>query len=154
MKAIFETLNKFIFFQIVLIILLSVDLAFSGSKDEKDPIDKWLDRCIEKDYSTLGVVKCYDEAIDMWDVELNRVYKKLMKSLKPNERKLLRASQREWVKFKEKEFEFLNSYPYMNNNKVEHGTMSLIVVQERKLDIIKHRTLELKEFLDFVNFKY
>ena len=152
MEKFTKVLNFFKNILVVLSILLIVNPTLADEK--KNKIDKWLDKCLDKNYSTLGSIECYNKAIDMWDAELNRVYKELMKTLKPKGKKLLRASQREWVKFKEKEFEFLNNYPYIYNNKYKHGTITLIVIQDQKLQIVKDRTLELKSFLDFITFKY
>lgn len=40
------------------------------------------------------------------DAELNKVYKELMKTLGPKEKKLLIAAQKNWIKFRDSDCEF------------------------------------------------
>ncbi len=147
-----HSFKNFKFILIALTIFFSLSSVLAGEKENKNPIDRWLDKCLEKKQSTQGMVECYNEATDMWDRELNKVYKNLMKNLKPNERKLLRESQRRWIKYRDKEFEFLNTFPFVNNNRYKYGTMSFIMVAAQKMQVVKDRVLELESFLNFINF--
>jgi uncharacterized protein YecT (DUF1311 family) len=44
-------------------------------EDEKHPIDRFYEACLEKSDSTSGMVQCAAKAHEKWDSELNRVYR-------------------------------------------------------------------------------
>jgi uncharacterized protein YecT (DUF1311 family) len=61
-----------------------------------------VDRCLAERDSTLGKQACYAEAVDGWDVELNRAYQALMKGGLSQETKgAIRTAQRQWIEFRD-----------------------------------------------------
>ena len=136
--------------QLLLTILVIVfyvflgNITFAEEQEKKHPIDEWLERCIEKDSSTAGMINCSGKAYEMWDKELNKVYQKLMKKLTPEERKKLQESQRQWIKFRDAEFGFINDL-YLGI-----GTMIPVIKYGQKLYFVKQRVLQLQEYLSQV----
>jgi uncharacterized protein YecT (DUF1311 family) len=78
--------------------------AFSQETPEKHPIDIALDKCIDKNPSTQGTVRCLDEAYKKWDAELNKNYKALTLKMDAKQKAALLAAQRKWIEYRDLEF--------------------------------------------------
>ena len=120
--------------------------AFAGPAiAEDDPIDIQLGTCLESPdgMTTQGMVECIGTAYEAWDKALNEAYRSLMASLSPEEAELLRAAQREWVKFRDAESNFLGSLLTP-----DRGTMMRITVNEMMADLVKVRVLQLRSLAD------
>ncbi len=117
--------------------LLSADNA------AKHPIDVWLTNCIEKDPSTKGLNACLGQAYEKWDLELNRVYRELGDRLSAETRAVLRAGQRAWLAFRDRELVWLAKlYGDLA------GTMYSNMLAADRVDLVKRRVLELASYLD------
>ncbi|SHK49921.1 lysozyme inhibitor LprI family protein [Thermocrinis minervae] len=126
---------------VFVLVFVFVVVSFSEEKQEKHPIDVWLEKCIEKDSSTAEMINCSNKAYEMWDKELNRVYQELMKKLSPEEKELLKESQRQWLKFRDAEFRFINQiYGY------EGGFYHTQRIGS-KIDLVRERVLHLLDYL-------
>src|ERR1700682_1372026 len=111
----------------------------------KHPIDKALEACIDKNGSTAGMVECTDKAYAAWDKELNKNYGALMLALKPKPKEALRTAQLEWIKYRDLEFRFINSvFDTLD------GTMYIPMRISSRMEAIKKRALELKDYLNLV----
>lgn len=131
-----------------LIILASFLCIFSislWSQEDEDPIDIRLKECLAdpEHYTTIGMIECYVQANEEWDAELNKYYKLLGALLSKEEKDKLLASQRLWLKFRDSENDFLTT-TYINLG----GTMWRIVASERRMDMVRTRTLELKRYYE------
>lgn len=104
------------------------------------PIDERADRCEANSRSTSDSVKCGDNARASWDVELNKAYKELQKEETPAQKQALTGSEKEWMKFRDLEF---NSIDEIYNNQ-GLGTMARPWSAFAKSDIVKERTIELQ----------
>jgi uncharacterized protein YecT (DUF1311 family) len=114
-------------------------VLFAASQvEEKHPIDRWIEACIDKDSSTAGMMKCITQGYQKWDTELNRVYKALRKQLSDAKGKeTLRNAQRAWLKYRDAEFETVGAvYGSLE------GTMWGPVAGGAQIEIIKNRTLK------------
>lgn len=69
--------------------------------EKKHPIDAWLEKAIEKDSTNVGMRRATVQATEKWDREMNRVCKKLMAELKPNQKAALVKSQKAWLAFRD-----------------------------------------------------
>jgi uncharacterized protein YecT (DUF1311 family) len=118
-------------------------LAEASEIVEDHPIDIQLEKEIDADPSTAGMIKAIQKAIEAWDKELNKNYQALMKKLDKKNQEKLRASQREWVKYRDLEFEFNNNF-WANFD----GTMYLLFPLDFQLEFIKERTLSLGSYLE------
>jgi uncharacterized protein YecT (DUF1311 family) len=125
---------------ISVLLLATVAIAQEGSKH---PIDKALEACIDKNGSTAGMVECTDKAYAAWDKELNKNYGEMMRALKPAQKETLRLAELEWIKYRDLQFKFIDSiYDTLD------GTMYIPMRIDARLEVIKKRALELKDFLN------
>jgi len=131
----------------LLFFLLLIPVSIYCQETEKHPIDKFLDRCMEKDYSTHGMLNCLNEVFEKWDVELNKVYNELKDMLDESGKKKLKDSQLEWIKFRDKEFEFID-YLYSQKD----GTMYLTMRVSDRVEVVRKRALELQSYIDVLEY--
>jgi uncharacterized protein YecT (DUF1311 family) len=128
---------------------LAYSLAAASSslaqEQTQHPIDKALEACIDKNGSTAGMVECTDKAYAAWDKELNQNYGKLMRTLKPPQKETLRLAQLEWIKYRDLDFKLIDSvYDTMQ------GTMYIPMRIAARLEVLKKRALELKDYQDLL----
>lgn len=75
------------------------------------PIDVELaKRIAESSSAAAGAVEAYEYAAEEWNKLLNKNYNALMQRLNKEEQETLRASQREWIKYRDLEFAFNKKY--------------------------------------------
>ena len=87
---------------LILITVLPI-CSFGEDSTSKHRIDVWLEQKISKDPSTAGMRAALNQAREMWDAEMNRVYNRLMARLSPEQQNALRESQRAWLTFRDAE---------------------------------------------------
>jgi uncharacterized protein YecT (DUF1311 family) len=123
------------------LVLLSTSVK---AQQREDKIDTAFAKCLDsvENQSTVGMCECTHRAYLMWDKKLNLVYKELMSKLNIEQKGKLLASQRQWILFKEKEIEFINS-TYGSFD----GTMWLPIRAENILQITRERALNLDNCL-------
>lgn len=91
------------------------------------------------------MVECTDKAYAAWDKELNQNYGKLMRTLKPPQKETLRLAQLEWIKYRDLDFKLIDSvYDTMQ------GTMYIPMRIAARLEVLKKRALELKDYQDLL----
>jgi uncharacterized protein YecT (DUF1311 family) len=112
---------------------------------DDNPIDKELKSCLNnpENYSTMGMVECERNAYQSWDKELNNVYKDLMSRLTPEGQKDLREDQRNWLKFRDSELNFIGDI-----YGAKQGTMFRPMEADAAAELVKDRTLQLHHRLD------
>jgi uncharacterized protein YecT (DUF1311 family) len=136
-------MKKGILFFVVVMSFVSAKLF---SQESQHPIDRYLDSCFEKsNYTTVGMVNCTEDVIKMWDDELNKYYKLLMNILDEESAKTLKASELQWIEFKEKEMKNIEKI----YSKME-GTMYIPMKYYAKMEIIKTRAMQLANFYDLL----
>jgi uncharacterized protein YecT (DUF1311 family) len=127
----------------IAIFLCAFSAISIAQEPTQHPIDKALDACIDQNGSTAGMVECTDKAYAAWDKELNKNYVELMRTLNAKQKEALRLSQLEWIKHRDLEFKFLDSM-----FDTFQGTMYIPMRVGARMDIIKHRAVELKQNLE------
>lgn len=131
---------------------LIIGLTLTGSlttmaAEQEHAIDRKMDACLEKDSTTVGMKNCTQQAIDDWDAELNRVYKALRSKLNAKAKQSLKNSQLQWINYRDAAFVAIDAiYDNIYKN-AGGGTMWGVLAMSEKLDIIKHRVLELTSYL-------
>ncbi|HBR10944.1 MAG TPA: DUF1311 domain-containing protein [Chryseobacterium sp.] len=123
---------------ISLLLLLSINI-FSLAQNK---IDQDLEKCLSKDNSTAGQRNCINSAQKSWDKELNRTYISLSQKLSKNGKNELVEAQRSWMKFRDSEFKLIDKYYFG----VKKGTIFYVIAENKKLEIVKERALQLKEY--------
>jgi len=110
-------------------------------------IDRKMNTCLKKDYSTVGMKNCTQQAIDDWDAELNRVYKALRSKLNAKAKQSLKNSQSLWINYRDAEWIAIEAiYGNIYENQAG-GTMWGVLAISAKLEIVKDRVLELTSYL-------
>ena len=126
---------------VALMIMVAIPVLPLFAQD-RYPIDKLEEECINKNLTTAGMVNCTYEAQKQWDAELNKYYKLLMGLLHKNGQDKLRESQRAWIKFRDAEFESIeNMYP-------QDATININIRAADKMSIVKERALQLKGYYE------
>jgi uncharacterized protein YecT (DUF1311 family) len=122
--------------------------ATCWSGEEKDPIDERQEDCIAKNSTTRGMVKCTIQAREAWDKELNVVYNKLMNRLEPKGKEDLKQSQRQWIKYRDDQFQFIGTF-YDGFE----GTMWIPMRAGALTEVVKERTIRLRSYLNLLELK-
>ena len=117
--------------------------AFAYTLVEKHPIDIEMQRMLDEDSSTAGLWPAFDYALKEWDKLLNENYNALMKKLPKDEQGKLRASQREWIKYRDLEFDFNDNYWSKFR-----GTMYMGNPKGYQIRFIRERALRLGYYLE------
>ncbi len=121
------------------------DATIDESGDASHPIEIEISKLLDKDQSTNGQVQAFAKGFDLWDAELNKVYKELMSAYGKNEalKKSLKEAQQAWLKFRDAEFEHLR-----NAFLTKDGSMYRIFLASDRMNLVKERALELQNRLD------
>ena len=115
---------------------------------KKHPIDIAHEKKIDDAPWTSGVIEANEWAIEEWDKLLNKNYNALMSKLDKKNQELLRASQREWIKFRDLEFKFNEDYWAGFG-----GTMYIPFPSGFQSGFIRERALRLGYYLEDLNMK-
>ena len=91
------------------------------------------------------MVECTDKAYAAWDKEMNKNYGALMSALKPKQKEALRMAQLNWIRYRDLQFKFIDSvFDTLD------GTMYIPMRISSRMQVIKKRALELKDYLNLV----
>ena len=114
-----------------------------GGGEETDPIDAALSQCLDAPdgQSTQGMVECLSAAYQSWDAALNEEYRSLMDSLEPAQKDALKASQRQWIAYRDSEQKFLRSLVTP-----DAGTIIRVTTNQAMVDMVKARVLLLRSY--------
>lgn len=115
----------------------------------QNKIDQDLEKCLSKDNSTAGQRNCINSARDSWDKELNKSYLSLSQKLTKTGRKELVEAQRNWILFRDSEFKLIDKYYF----DVKKGTLFYVIAENKKLEIVKERALQIKEYEEQFEFQ-
>lgn len=126
--------------------LLLLPSAFAKTEDIQARIEKKEQKAIDKDGSTAGMTDAAEQAYKDWDKELNRFYNALMSQLEAPEAAALKASQIQWLKFRDAEFKQIDKlYGTMD------GTMYYPMRVESRVRIVRDRANELITYYHLLN---
>lgn len=133
--------------QIILVcaFALMMTAMAQGQEGRESKIDKDYQACLDKNQTTAGMVECADKAYRAWDKEMNAVYNKLMANFVGEDRQTLKATQFEWLKFRDAEFKMLEQF----FSKIQ-GSMYRPIAVDRRVEIVKQRAQQLQAYLDTV----
>jgi uncharacterized protein YecT (DUF1311 family) len=119
---------------------LSVLPSFTNATEEqkKHPIDVWLQTHISDDESTAGMRNTTNNAREMWEAEMNKVYNRLMSKLTPKQQAALREAQRDWLKFRDSEGKAISEIIAARD-----GTMYQLIATSDGMQLVRERALTL-----------
>lgn len=120
----------------------------NAAKAAIHPIDQQVNELLDKNQDTHGQIQAIGRGIELWDAELNRVYKELMNAYTGNEKAkaALKTAQLAWLKFRDAEHKHLSEL-----YSIKDGSMYRIFHNSDRMELIKARALELKSRLDTLN---
>lgn len=101
---------------------------------------------LDIDYTTLGMNTTMYQEADSYDKLLNKYYNRLMKSLKPDDKKTLITAQKSWLTFRDTEYELIKTL-----RKEEYsggGTMQTTIIAGQYYDLIQKRTIDIFNYLN------
>lgn len=122
-------------------VLSAVSLGEDTPK--KHPIDVKTEAAEEKAMSTAEQRDTQIDSLKLWDAEMNRVYGKLKKQLKPATFAALQVAQRDWLKYRDSQIKFLDEL----YSEFE-GTMYIPMHAAAVKQITRARALELIHLLE------
>jgi uncharacterized protein YecT (DUF1311 family) len=126
--------------------------SFKSVDEFESSYNKYVQECADNTGGGTGGIPCLT-GYELWDRELNIYYSRLMKVLGEKEKELLKESQREWIKEREKSIDF-NSSLLDKKYKDETGTMYSLMrageADSMMTPIAKQRALLLKKWLEFI----
>lgn len=132
--------------QWILPLILSLNLTPHLAAEEKPkphPIDVKIEAAEEKAMSTAEQREVQSNAFKLWDAEMNRVYAKLKKRLKPATFSALQIAQRDWLKYRDSQEKFLDEL-----YREFQGTMFIPMHAAAVMKITRARALELTHLLE------
>ncbi|MGE6395843.1 lysozyme inhibitor LprI family protein [Chryseobacterium scophthalmum] len=133
----------------LLFIFLSVSIFSQNKNQQENFIDIEESKCFDKqDISNAEMRKCTIKARESWDKELNKFYNLLASKLPKDAFEILKASQKEWIIYRDKEFKFITKFYF----EVKEGTMWYNIAENKKKEIVRNRALELQMY--FQNLDY
>ncbi len=109
---------------------------------EKHPIDILTDACVAQNSTTIGIGHCYVEGRGRWDREMNRAYEALMGTLNEAQKKAVKQSQRQWVKFRDSQFAAISAV------NTRQGTIWSIIGAEQMLQVVREQAERLNNLYD------
>ena len=124
-----------------LLLLCSVGPA-QGEEAPPHPIDATLERCVDADPSTLGVMACIGNADAAWDAELNAVWAELKATLPPEVFAKLLDAQRAWLAYRDAEYEALGAL-----YATAEGTMFRPMLASDRMELTRGRARDLRGLL-------
>jgi len=125
-----------------LICALFITLPCNAQQVNDDPVDEQYRECIKIDSTSGNICTCAYIAYGKYNEQMNKTYKKLLKSLKlPKEKTVLQQSQTAWMAYRDAEFK---TYDVMFNLP---GDKWCGIRQYDRLEIVKARIISLKNYL-------
>ena len=98
--------------------------------------------CIENNMTQGGMNACAGKSLEAWDKALNDIYGKLLNRLDEKGKIALRNTQREWLKYRDSHYKFLDIY-----YKKFDGSMYVGMNTKDATTIVRDRTLTLNLLL-------
>ena len=125
------------------VLFAALPAAAQQQGETEDPIDQAMTKCLDRPegQSTQGMVECLGAAYEAWDKALNEAYGGLMDTLDADQKALLKASQRQWIVFRDAESKFLGSLVTP-----EAGSIMRVVTNQAMTDMVKARVLALRSY--------
>jgi uncharacterized protein YecT (DUF1311 family) len=129
---------------LLFVLATMLPVAAFSQNNANDSVDLKLERCLNDSFSTAGQCNCIRSVMDYWNKQLNSNYKLLIKTLSPSNKEFLKNAQREWILYRDKEFEWIDKLYYDEMQ----GTMYYPMAEYKKMEFVKKRALEL---IDYIN---
>lgn len=107
-------------------------------------IEQLLNRKLEVDYSTAGMNRAMDDRTEQYDKLMNKYYNRVMKYLSEKDKKVLIATQRNWVNFRDSEQKLI--YTLTKDEYSGGGSIQSNIAVANYARLIEQRTLQIFEY--------
>lgn len=108
-------------------------------------VEKRLELYLNQDYSDYGMKIATINQLNDYEKLLNKYYKKLLAELKPEDKETLKIAQRNWIKYREAEYNLNNLVS--QDSYSGGGTIQTLFTISRNMEITKARVIEFYEYL-------
>ena len=138
---------------IVAILLITVELLNAQTNSEVNKIEKELNQCLTDSSGVTGQFNCLNKAAENWEKLMQKKYNLLLKILPEEERQDLINAQKKWEEYEIVEAllaEKIESRYYSLNPKM---TIYPQIAEERKMNLLKTRAIELTEYCNLITDK-
>lgn len=128
-----------------MLLMLSAMLWSCQAMAAEQPADSYLSSCIAADSTTAGMANCTARAHALWESELNVKYVDLRNMLTPQQKRALRDSQRQWIAYRDREFETIDAF-YAQLE----GTMYIPMRAADRLKVTKARVIQINSYISLL----
>lgn len=135
---------------VVILALLFTQLSFAVNAptnhvaEFESRIKVYEDFISKKATTTLDFSDGYRDLYTALDKELNNTYKMLMSQLNKSEKKTLKQSQRQWIKYRDAEFKFIEK----TITRDQFGSSFILLAGKQRTAILKARVMALLWYLN------
>jgi len=109
-------------------------------------IEHLVSKRMDIDYSTAGMNTTLDERTKAYDVLLNKYYNKILKLLKPEDKKALISAQKSWIAYRDTEMKLIATLTKESYS--GGGTIQSSIATGAYSDLVVNRTIELFRYYD------
>lgn len=110
-------------------------------------IEQQVANMLDKDYSTVGMIKAVNTLEQGYDKLLNKYYQMLLNKLREEDRNSLIEAQQNWIKFRDSEKTLIRTIS--SENYTGGGTMWGPVASSVAADLTKDRLIDIYHYLTF-----
>lgn len=90
-------------------VLVFLFTAAVSAQSRPNKIDLDQEKCLSVKHGTMPRAQCYSVAFEAWEKDVSETYASLRPRLSVTQAKALEASQNEWEKYRDSEFEFISA---------------------------------------------
>ncbi len=132
-------------------LLLAAPACAADPPEKKHPLDAKVEKLSDKANSTHESTAAYTARLELWDRELNRVYQELKKALPEKTFASLKASQVQWLAYRDTQIAFINAcydqyegtmYQPMRASAIMEVTRARALDLTRRLEMHKEHAAE------------
>jgi uncharacterized protein YecT (DUF1311 family) len=136
---------------LLLAAVFSSTVLRAADDEQKHAIDQKIAKLSDAANSTADSTRAYTTGLELWDKELNRVYQELKKVLPEKSFAVLKASQVQWLAYRDAQIAFINScydqyegtmYQPMRASAVMEVTRARALDLSRRLEMHKEHAAE------------
>jgi uncharacterized protein YecT (DUF1311 family) len=106
-------------------------------------VERFMAECLSLEMSDFGMSEIAYKGAKQYDSLLNKYYKKLLTTLKDDDKKVLTNAQKSWLSFRDNEFKLIELIS--NDEYSGGGTMQNLTESSEYLNLVKARTIAIFE---------
>ncbi|WP_343747709.1 lysozyme inhibitor LprI family protein [Fluviicola sp.] len=112
-------------------------------------ISKRFELYVAQDYSDYGMKTASLKMLEAYEKLLNKYYRMLLVALNPEDREILKVTQRNWIKYRESEKQ-MNEL-ISKDNYSGGGSIQVLFVLSREIEMTQNRVIEFYNYIERLN---